>query len=235
MICEVGAGLSIIAAVGLDFEAAAARGPGVDVAIGLNRKIYIKTLREKAANGSLGIISFGIAGGLSPGLKPGDTVIATSVMTSRGTYDTCPVSPCRHQGPKSAREKHGFRSMGPHGNFLKSIQYPGVEKSAAKFEAARSAYSIRSVVNCDASINRKGSCHQKETSMRKIQNDNITTGLPPAEAARPPRDEEIAYFFISSFFIPSLAMLSFAMASSFFMASWDMASSFFIASFDMVS
>ena len=91
MICEVGAGLSIIAAVGLDFEAAAARGPGVDVAIGLNRKIYIKTLREKAANGSLGIISFGIAGGLSPGLKPGDAVIATSVMTSRGTYDTCPV------------------------------------------------------------------------------------------------------------------------------------------------
>src|ERR1700756_1429943 len=57
----------------------------------------------------------------------------------------------------------------------------------------------------------------------------------PAEAAPPPRDEESAYFFISSFFMASLAMLSFAMASSFFMASWDMASSFFIATFDMVS
>ena len=43
MICEVGAGLSIIAAVGLDFEAAAARGPGVDVAIGLNRCLKAKS------------------------------------------------------------------------------------------------------------------------------------------------------------------------------------------------
>ncbi len=91
MICNAEAGLPIIAAVGLDFEAAVARSPGVDLAIGLNRKTHLKALREKAAKGSLGIISFGIAGGLSPSLRPGDAVIAMGVMTSTGRFDTCPV------------------------------------------------------------------------------------------------------------------------------------------------
>ncbi len=35
-----------------------------------------------------GIISFGVAGGLSPALQPGDIVVASSVITAKQTYET---------------------------------------------------------------------------------------------------------------------------------------------------
>ncbi len=81
--------LPIIAAAGLDFEAAAARGPGVTVVRGLNRRSYRQQLHEQARRGVCGIISFGVAGGLSPELRAGDIVVASSVVTAAGEMRTC--------------------------------------------------------------------------------------------------------------------------------------------------
>jgi hopanoid-associated phosphorylase len=76
----------LIAAVGLDFEAAAANGAGIEVVSGLNRQRYLRKLHEVARTGVQGIISFGVAGGLSPELNAGDVVVASAVVTARRTF-----------------------------------------------------------------------------------------------------------------------------------------------------
>jgi adenosylhomocysteine nucleosidase len=76
----------VIAATGLKAEARIAeRSEGVKAVVGGGRDERLaKLLRELAANGPRGIISFGIAGGLRPGLRPGTIVIGTSVIHSSG-------------------------------------------------------------------------------------------------------------------------------------------------------
>lgn len=85
-------GLPLIAAAGLDFEAQAARGPGVKVVHGLEPRRYVEALHAKARAGASGIISFGVAGGLSPSLHTGDVVIASAVLTGEGRFETCKAS-----------------------------------------------------------------------------------------------------------------------------------------------
>jgi hopanoid-associated phosphorylase len=80
----------VIVAAGMDFEASIAKGPGVRVHYGQNRNRYVAELDALARGRVRGIISFGVAGGLSPALKPGDIVIATSVITAKQTYATYP-------------------------------------------------------------------------------------------------------------------------------------------------
>ncbi len=83
--------MSIIAAAGMDFEAKVARGHGVDVIYGQNRARYREDLNARIDAGARGILSFGIAGGLAPHLKPGDVVVASAVITANGSYKTCPT------------------------------------------------------------------------------------------------------------------------------------------------
>ncbi|HZV20311.1 MAG TPA: phosphorylase [Hyphomicrobiales bacterium] len=78
----------VIAAVGLDFEARAVRGPGVAVIYGQSRSKYLQELHSKARLGARGVISFGIAGGISPRLRPGDIVVAEAVVTASGIFHT---------------------------------------------------------------------------------------------------------------------------------------------------
>jgi adenosylhomocysteine nucleosidase len=79
----------IIAATGLDFEAEAASGFGIEVISGLNRRKYLRDLNARVRAGARGIISFGVAGGLSPELRAGRVVIASSVYTAAGCFKTC--------------------------------------------------------------------------------------------------------------------------------------------------
>jgi hopanoid-associated phosphorylase len=76
----------VIAATGLKAEARIAeRSGGVKAVIGGGRVEHLTTLLEKALGDDVrGLISFGIAGGLRPGLKPGTIVIGTSVHHSSG-------------------------------------------------------------------------------------------------------------------------------------------------------
>src|SRR5271167_2949659 len=78
--------IPLLVAAGLDFEARVAEGPGFAVIYGQNRRKYREDLHAYAKNGVRGLISFGIAGGLSPSLKPGDVVVANTVLTVGGAF-----------------------------------------------------------------------------------------------------------------------------------------------------
>ena len=78
----------VIVAAGMAFEARIAKGAGVRALYGQKREVYMQKLHDFARAGARGIISFGVAGGLSPFLKPGDVVVASSVVTARGSFAT---------------------------------------------------------------------------------------------------------------------------------------------------
>ena len=80
----------VIVAAGMAFEARIAKGAGVRAIYGQKREAYIRKLHNLARAGARGIISFGVAGGLSPSLKPGDVVIASSVVTAKTSFLTDP-------------------------------------------------------------------------------------------------------------------------------------------------
>jgi hopanoid-associated phosphorylase len=78
----------VIAAAGMDFEARIARGPGIKAIYGQRRDKYHRELHALAREGARGIISFGTAGGISPSLRPGDVIIANSIVTAKGLFST---------------------------------------------------------------------------------------------------------------------------------------------------
>jgi adenosylhomocysteine nucleosidase len=73
---------SVIALVGLDFEARIAAGPEVHVVCRDAGANLEGPLVEAVQHGCRSIISFGIAGGLSPHLRPGDWIVASSIVDS---------------------------------------------------------------------------------------------------------------------------------------------------------
>ena len=80
----------VIVAAGMAFEARIAKGPGVRAIYGQRREAYVRKLHGLARSGARGIISFGVAGGLSPFLSPGDVIVASSVVTAKASYATDP-------------------------------------------------------------------------------------------------------------------------------------------------
>jgi len=82
--------LPVIVAAGMAFEARIAKGAGVRAVYGQKREAYIRNLHDLVCAGARGIISFGVAGGLSPSLKPGDVVVASSVVTAKARFTTDP-------------------------------------------------------------------------------------------------------------------------------------------------
>jgi adenosylhomocysteine nucleosidase len=80
----------VIAAAGLSFEARIVAGPGIKVIFGQSRDTYRKDLQSHVKSGVSGILSFGVAGGLSPNLRPGDVVVASAVVTASGISRPCP-------------------------------------------------------------------------------------------------------------------------------------------------
>ena len=79
---------TVIAFVGMAFEAKIAAGPGVLVISRNSRHELAKAAANAARHGYRGIISFGVAGGLSATLRPGDWVVASAVIASHGTRAT---------------------------------------------------------------------------------------------------------------------------------------------------
>jgi adenosylhomocysteine nucleosidase len=78
----------VIAFVGMAFEAKIAAGPGVLVFSRNSRRELAHAAANAARHGYRGIISFGVAGGLSSSLRTGDWVVASAVLeaqTARAT------------------------------------------------------------------------------------------------------------------------------------------------------
>ncbi len=80
----------VIVAAGMAFEARIAKGSGVRAVYGQKREVYTQKLHDFAREGARGIISFGVAGGLAPALKPGDVIVASSIVTAKATFHTDP-------------------------------------------------------------------------------------------------------------------------------------------------
>ena len=77
----------VVAVTCLALEAGIARGPGVSVICNQSSGLRA-ALAAAIERGASGIISFGIAGGLAPGLVAGDWVVASGVKTGKGVFAT---------------------------------------------------------------------------------------------------------------------------------------------------
>jgi adenosylhomocysteine nucleosidase len=76
---------TVIAVTSLFLEARIAGGPGVSVICGHASRLVIR-LQAAIEHGALGIISFGVAGGLAPHLRVGDWVIGSGVRFEHERY-----------------------------------------------------------------------------------------------------------------------------------------------------
>jgi hopanoid-associated phosphorylase len=79
-------GPRFVAVTGLAFEARIVAGPGVTVICGGGRLHLRRSLEAAIRKGCHGVLSFGIAGGLAPNLKPGACVVARNVISESGRY-----------------------------------------------------------------------------------------------------------------------------------------------------
>ena len=70
----------ILAVTGLQREQRIVAGPGVEAIAGGGDGKRLETLLEARIAGTHGIISIGIAGGLAPGLRVGDWVVADTIL-----------------------------------------------------------------------------------------------------------------------------------------------------------
>ncbi len=78
----------VIALVGLAFEARIASGPGVVVICRNTEGEVACSLDQALKRGCRGIISFGVAGGLAPHLRPGNWVVASSIVDAQQSRPT---------------------------------------------------------------------------------------------------------------------------------------------------
>src|ERR1700691_802518 len=78
----------VIAFVGMPFEAKIAAGPGVVVFSRESRRELNAAAESAARHGYRGIISFGVAGGLASSLRPGDWVVASSIVDAETSSTT---------------------------------------------------------------------------------------------------------------------------------------------------
>jgi hopanoid-associated phosphorylase len=78
---------AVIAVTSLSLEARIALGPGVSVICDQASRL-VASLEAAIERGALGIISFGIAGGLAPNLVAGNWVIGSGVRTEQERYPT---------------------------------------------------------------------------------------------------------------------------------------------------
>src|SRR5713226_4650297 len=80
----------IVAVTSLALEARIAGGPGVSVICSQGERLAA-ALESAVECGACGIISFGVAGGLAPGLAVGDWIAATAVITGQRRFPTDPT------------------------------------------------------------------------------------------------------------------------------------------------
>jgi len=70
----------ITAVVGLAFEARIAEGAGVHVITSGDGRTLVASLSRAVASDCAGLISFGVAGGLSPELPPGSCIVGSAIL-----------------------------------------------------------------------------------------------------------------------------------------------------------
>jgi len=77
----------MIIVVGLEFEARIAAGFGTQVICSGDGRNLAAKLSRAITEDCRGLVSFGVAGGLAPQLKPGDCVVACAVLSESGRME----------------------------------------------------------------------------------------------------------------------------------------------------
>jgi len=72
--------VTILAVTGLRREARLLAGPGIEIIVGGGDHRRLEAMIEERVTDVTGIVSMGIAGGLAPGLRSGQWVVATAVL-----------------------------------------------------------------------------------------------------------------------------------------------------------
>ncbi len=84
--------LPVLAVSGLAKEIRLAAGPGVEaIGAGGDPQRLSRLLDARAAPGCRAVVSFGIAGGLDPSLRPGDVVVGTGIVSPAGRFASDPA------------------------------------------------------------------------------------------------------------------------------------------------
>lgn len=78
----------MIVVVGLAFEARIAAGPGIHVICSGDGRHLAASLAKAIRQGSRGLISFGVAGGLAPELRPGACIVGSAIVWDRARFAT---------------------------------------------------------------------------------------------------------------------------------------------------
>jgi adenosylhomocysteine nucleosidase len=83
--------VTILVATGLRREQRLLEGPGVQIVVGGGDSARLEATLDRQAGGVTGIISIGIAGGLSPGLRAGQWAVASAVLDGDRALATDPA------------------------------------------------------------------------------------------------------------------------------------------------
>ena len=159
----------VIAVTGLAFEASIAAGLGVTVLRGDDRRMLRAGLQRAVARGGRGIISFGVAGGLEPGLMPGECVVAAAVVTANARYATC-----AHWSPPSS----GRAAESAQGSDFGCRQGGGLSRAQAHLAEGHRGDGRRH------GIPRCGRCRRPAWPAVRGDPDHRRSGAPAAAAGR---------------------------------------------------
>ena len=121
----------MIVVVGMVFEARIAAGLGARVICGGDGHNLAPSLTRAMAAGCGGVISFGVAGGLAPDLKPGTCVIGSSILD-----DAPGIEDAQAQVDRRAGERH---DPGLGGNLRWSVHRGGTPGAKGASIAPRAA------------------------------------------------------------------------------------------------
>lgn len=80
--------MGMIVVVGLAFEARIVAGPGMRIICSGDGRHLEASLAQAIKQGARGLISFGVAGGLAPGLKPGACIIGSAIICDKSRVAT---------------------------------------------------------------------------------------------------------------------------------------------------
>jgi len=164
--------MTVIAVTGLAREARIARRAKVAPVIGGgDAQLLTSRLEEAIRAGANGIVSFGIAGGLAPLLKPGDIVIATHIVHGNERYATDPrwTSVLRQKLPRAT-----FAIIAGHGEIISNVD------GKRRLFAMSGAHAVDTESHIAARLARKYGI--PFVAIRTIS-DAAARGLPPAALA----------------------------------------------------
>lgn len=158
----------ILAATGLERERRILSRPGIEVVVGGGDRAQLEAELERLAARARGIISIGIAGGLAPGLRVGDWVVADAVRVGSEPMAT----DARWTGRLAARLPDATRGMVLGSN---AIVAEAAEKAALHRATAALAVDMESHVAAQVAAR-----HRLPFAVARVVCDAAHRTLPPA-------------------------------------------------------